>query len=268
MKLRHLVYVLLLFAAIGHGPVAQAEDKLPEYRIGPGDMVRIQVYQNADLTLETRVTENGTISYPLIGLVKIGGMTVGAAELTIANALKSGGFIKQPQVTIVPTLIRSNQISVLGQVGKPGRFPLETFNTHVSEMIAIAGGITATGADTVIITGLRGGVPFRKEIDVADIFLDGKLQEDITVSGGDVIYVHRMPLFYIYGEVQKPGSYRIERGMTIRQALAQGGGPTVRGSERRLSLFRRNGRNVTESSPNLNNIVRPDDVLFVGESLF
>jgi polysaccharide biosynthesis/export protein len=118
------------------------------------------------------------------------------------------------------------------------------------------------------LTGTRDGQSMRKEVDISGMFLDSKLQEDVPVTGGDVIYVHRMPVFYIYGEVQKPGSYRLERGMTVRQALAQGGGPTVRGTERRLNLFRKNGAATSESSPNLNNVVKPDDILFVGESLF
>ena len=89
------------------------------------------------------------------------------------------------------------------------------------------------------------------------------------MAGGDVIYVHRAPMFYIYGEVQRPGSYRVERGMTIRQALAQGGGPTPRGTERGLSVRRRNAEGDVETiSPNLNDPVRPDDVLHVRESLF
>ena len=258
--------VLVLAAACTLG--AHAQNRQPEYQIGPGDTIRILVYQNPDLTLETRVTENGSITFPLIGVVRIGGMTISSAELAIANALKSGGFVKQPQVGIVPTVIRSNQISVLGQVGHPGRFPLETFNTRISEMIAIAGGISATGSDTAILTGMRDGKPFRKEIDISGMFLDNKLEEDIIVAGGDVIYLHRMPMFYIYGEVQRPGSYRVERGMTIRQALTVGGGPTVRGTERRLTLHRRNVNGVAETTPNLNNLVRPDDVLYVGESLF
>ena len=268
MNIRRLFSTLILVLAAAFTLGAHAQNRQPEYQIGPGDAIRILVYQNPDLTLETRVTEAGNISFPLIGVVRIGGMTISSAELTIANALKSGGFIKQPQVTILPVQIRSNQISVLGQVGHPGRFPIETFNTRISEMIAIAGGITATGADTAILTGIRDGKPFRKEIDISGMFLDNKLEEDIVVAGGDVIYVHRMPMFYIYGEVQRPGSYRVERGMTIRQALTLGGGPTVRGTERRLTLHRRNSNSVAESTPNLNNLVRPDDVLYVGESLF
>ena len=84
-----------------------------------------------------------------------------------------------------------------------------------------------------------------------------------------MIYVYRMPIFYIYGEVQRPGSARVERGMTVRQALAQSGGPTVRGTERRLRLFRRDaGGNVESTTPGMNDPVRPDDVLYVNESLF
>jgi len=215
------------------------------------------------------VSERGTITYPLVGVVRIGGMTLGAAERTIAKALKDGGFIKQPEVNILPLQIRSSQVSVLGHVGHPGRFPLETFNTRISEMIAIAGGITSTGSDVVILSGERDGKPMRKEIDIPGLFLGKNLRNDVTVAGGDVIYVPRAPMFYIYGEVRRPGAYRIERGMTIRQALVEGGGPTARGTERGLQVYRTLGkRKVEKVTPNLNDPVEPEDVLYVGESLF
>jgi polysaccharide biosynthesis/export protein len=265
---RGIAYLLLVFAA-SFGIAAQAQDQQHQYRIGSGDTIRILVYQNPDLTLETRVTEVGTISYPLIGTVRIGGMTISSAEQAIAKALHSGGFIKHPQVTIDPVQIRSNQVSVLGQVVKPGRFPLETFNIRLSEMIAIAGGIAPTGADVVILTGKREGQAVRWEIDIVGLFLKNRLQDDVVVTGGDVIYVPRAPIYYIYGEVQRPGSYRIERGMTIRQALAQGGGLTPRGTERNLEVIRQgpDGK-IISLDPDLNAPVRPNDVLHVRESLF
>jgi len=265
---RWLSALLLVFAA-SFGLTALGQGKPPEYRVGPGDTIRILVFQNPDLTLETRVTEAGTVTYPLIGAVRIGGMTVGSAEQTIAKALQGGGYIKNPQVNIVPLQIRSNQVSVLGEVGKPGRYPLETFNVRASEMIAIAGGISPNGADVVVLTGTRDSQPFHKEIDVADLFQKKSQQADLPVSGGDVIYVPRAPMFYIYGEVQRPGSYRIQRGMTIRQALALGGGPTQRGSERNLAVFRPRPDGTIESiTPELNSMVQPADVLRVPESLF
>ena len=241
-----------------------------EYQLGAGDMIKIVVFQNPDLTVEARVTENGTISFPLIGEVKVGGMTISAAEQTIAKALKDGGFIQQPQVNIVLQQIRGYQVAVLGQVNRPGRFPLDTLNVRVSEMIAIAGGITvATGADVAVLTGTREGKPFRKEIDIASLFVDNKMQDDLVVAGGDVIFVQRAPLFYIYGEVQRPGSYRVERNMTVRQALAQGGGPTARGTERWLRLHRRGPDGKVEIlKPGFDDPVQSDDVIYVRESIF
>lgn len=242
-----------------------------DYQLGAGDSIKIVVFQNPDLTVETRVTENGTISFPLIGEVKVGGMTIPTAEQTIAKALKDGGFIQQPQVNIVLGQIRGYQVAVLGQVNRPGRFPLETTNIRVSEMIAIAGGITAaTGADTAVLTGMRAGRPFRKEIDITGMFADkNRLQDDVVVQGGDVIFVQRAPMFYIYGEVQRPGSYRVERNMTVRQALAQGGGPTIRGTERWLRLDRRRADGKVEIlRPGLNDPVQPEDVIYVRESIF
>jgi polysaccharide export outer membrane protein len=248
---------------------AHAQSVPIEYTLGPGDQIRITVFDNPNLTLETRVSEEGTITYPLIGKVKVGGMTVPLAQQSIAKALEDGRFIMRPQVNILPVQIRSNQVSVLGLVNHAGRFPLETFNTRVSEMIAIAGGIAPTGADIAILTGRREGKPYRKEIDIASLFLDRKTDEDVIVMGGDVIYVHRAPMFYIYGETQRPGSYRIERGMTLRQALVQAGGPTQRGTERSLRMYRRGADNqVRVITPSLNDAVEPDDVLYVGESLF
>jgi len=269
MTLRQTILTLAVIFLTAFVLRAQAQEKQPEYRLGPGDTVRIQVYQNPDLTLETRVTENGTITFPLIGSAKIGGLTVSAAERVIADALKSGGFIKQPQVTVMPVQIRSAQVSVLGQVNRPGRYPLETLNINVSEVLAIAGGIAPTGADVAIVTGTRDGKPFRKEIDIRGMFLDNKMQENVTVSNGDVIYVDRAPMLHIYGEVQKPGPLRLERNMTIRQALAEGGGPTARGSELNLSLHRRgpDGK-ITSTTANLKDLLKEDDIIYVNENMF
>jgi polysaccharide biosynthesis/export protein len=263
------VKAALLLACIALSLAARAQGERQEYRIGAGDSIRISVFQNPDLTLEARVSENGTITYPLVGTLKIGGLTISGAERVIADALRDGNFIKQPQVNILPLQIRSNQVSVLGQVGKAGRYPLETFDTRVSEMIAIAGGIAPGGGDLAILTGTRDGKPYRREIDVPALFLDKNPENDFAVAGGDVIFVPRAPVYYVYGEVQKPGSYRVERNMTLRQALAQGGGPTARGTERGLRIFRRGADGRVESlAPDLNALVQPNDVLYVGESLF
>ncbi len=262
------IFGLLAYLALA--AVANAQDKANnDYTLGPGDTIRVVVFQNPDLTLDTRVSEGGAITYPLIGSVQVGGLTINAAENRIAKGLKDGGFVQKPQVNIILNQVRGNQISVLGQVNRPGRFPLETFNTRVSDTLALAGGIAATGSDTVILTGIREGKQFRKEIDFPAIYIEGKQSEDLMVSGGDVIYVPRSPVYYIYGEAQRPGAYRIERGMTVQQALALGGGPTVRGTENRVRLHRRKADGSVENlSPEWNDPIQTDDILYVRESLF
>lgn len=240
-----------------------------DYALASGDAIRVQVFQNPDLTLETRVSESGTISYPLIGTVNLGGVSIGHAEKAIATALRTGGFLRDPQVSITLLQVRGNQVSVLGLVGRPGRYPLETANTRLSDMLAAAGGANPAGDDVAIVSGVRNGQPFQKKVDVAQLFLGHEWRNDIVVQGGDVVYVHRAPVFYIYGSAQRPGAYRIERGMTVMQALALGGGPTLRGSETRLRLHRQTaGAAPTEVVPQLTDTIQANDVLFVRESLF
>ncbi len=256
-----------LFAAIASTP-ALAQDRQFEDKLSAGDTVRVQVFQNPDLTLETRIQESGNITYPLIGAAKLAGLTIPQAEKVIAAALKAGGFMQQPQVSISQTQARRKQLSVLGAVGRPGQVPLEYTNTRLSDVLAVAGGIGGGGSDTVIITGQREGQPFRQEINVAAIYLDGKTANDILMAPGDVVYVHRAPVFYVYGEAQRPGSFRLERNMTFMQALVSAGGPSARGTEKRLRLHRQVGGVVKEMTPELNDLVQPDDVVYVRESLF
>jgi len=257
-------------------PIAYAttDTHRSDYTLASGDAIRVLVFQNPDLTLETRVNESGTITYPLIGSVTVGNMPIAQAEQVIANALKAGGFVQQPQVNIVLLQVRGNQVSILGAVNRPGRYPLESFNIKLSDMLANAGGInngigTISGADQVIVVGTRNGAPFRKEIDVPSMFLNNNPQDDIEVAAGDVIYVPTAPQYYIYGEAQRPGSFRIKRNMSIQQAVAEAGGPTMRGTERGMKLFRRNAKGELQTiSTKPTDLVQPDDVIFVTESLF
>jgi len=267
-RLFRIPHMLLAACLAFAGLTAHAQAKF-DYPLGSGDAIRVQVFQNPDLTIETRVSEKGTITYPLIGSVDLGGLSISVAEKKIADALQTGGFIQKPQVNIVLVQIRGNQVSVLGQVNRPGRFPLETTDTRVSDMLATAGGATTAGDDIIIVTGLRSGKPYRKQIDIPASLLSGNMDDDIVLQGGDRIYVHRAPVFYIYGEAQRPGSFRIERNMTIMQALAMGGGPTSRGTERRLRLSRKAADGtVQQIDAQLTDPVLPDDVIYVKESLF
>lgn len=318
------------------------------YLLGSGDMLKISVYNNPDLTLETRVSERGMITFPLIGEVQVEGMTASAAEKKIAKLLETGSFVKQPQVNLLVTQFQSKMISVLGSVLKPGRYPLERA-TNIADLLALVGGATADGSDlvtiigkdgkkeydlhnivgkaenaqnvplaggeivyvhardvsvmgqvnrpgkyavtggvrtlgdflsvagginpggsdTVTVTTFRNGKQNRFEVDIETLFRTGNNAANIELTSGDTVYVPRAPMVYIYGEVQRPGSFRIERNMTVIQALAQGGGPTARGTQRNIELHRRNTQGVVEKlKPALTDLVRQDDVLYVQESLF
>ncbi|HEV7478295.1 MAG TPA: polysaccharide biosynthesis/export family protein, partial [Burkholderiales bacterium] len=164
-----MLQVLLLVGTLPFA-FAQDNDRLAQYRLGAGDSIRISVFQNPNLTLETRVGEDGAITYPLIGRMALGGTTIAEAERSITRALDSGNFIREPQVTILLLQTRSAQVSVLGLVNRAGRYPLDTVNVRVSEMIAIAGGVATAGGDTAILTGERAGKSFRREIDIAKLF--------------------------------------------------------------------------------------------------
>lgn len=278
LYLKSLLVVVLALSALTAESANQSEATViqnGDYTLASGDAIRVLVFQNPDLTLDTRVNESGTITYPLIGSVKVGGMPIAQAESAIAAALKAGGFVQQPQVNIVLVQVRGNQVSVLGEVNRPGRFPLESFNVKLSDMLANAGGInsnigpTGGGGDKVIVVGTRNGTAFRKEIDVRSVFVNNNPQDDIELAAGDVIYVPSAPQYYIYGEAQRPGSFRIKRNMSIQQAVAEAGGPTVRGTERGMKVYRRSADGELQTiSTKPTDMVQPDDVIFVTESLF
>jgi polysaccharide export outer membrane protein len=135
----------------------------------------------------------------------------------------------------------------------------------LAQVLALAGGVQFDGSDIITVINQSG----RVEYDFRNIFKKGDDSQNISLVGGETIYVPRAPMFYIYGEAQRPGSYRIERDMTVMQALAMGGGPTPRGTQRGVKLHRRNANGVVEVlKPNLTDDVKPDDVLYINESLF
>jgi polysaccharide export outer membrane protein len=262
-----LLFLLATALSLAVGVNAHAQKK--DYQLGAGDVVKITVFQNPDLTTETRVSESGAITFPLVGEVQVGGLPTSEAEKRLAQRLKDGGFVQQAQVNIVVKEFKSVQVSVLGQVNRPGRYPVEGAVNKITDMLALAGGVTPIGGDTLTLVTTRSGKEQRMEIDLPAMFNSGDFSKDMAVSNGDLIFVPRAELFYIYGEVQKPGGYRLERNMTVMQALSVGGGLTVRGTERRVKLHRRDeSGKVTVWQPKLTDFVRSDDVIYVNESFF
>lgn len=239
------------------------------YRLGPGDMIRIAVYQSTDLSLETRLTEAGTISYPLLGTVHLGGLTLPEAEGKLAKALQQGGLLRNPQVSILVTQVRANQVNVLGMVGRPGRYPLDVAGMRLTEVLALVGGVLEGGGDTLVLLSQRHGTLQRFEIDVPVLFSGSGLANDMEIMPSDVIWVDRAPQLYMTGEIGRPGTLRLTRNMTLRQALAAAGGLTQRGTLRGLTIHRYTPKGMVEIvNPSLDELPQDGDVIVIQESWF
>ena len=257
-----LAAVLLTFVA-----QAQPSDSR-DYVLGAGDVVRITVFEHPDMATEARISEGGKIRFPLVGEVSIGGLSVSGAEGRIAEQLRSGGYVKRPEVSIIVVQFRGQQASVLGQVNRPGRYPIEG-PTKLSDLLAIAGGVALGGADQIMLTRKVNGKLSRMEVNQVAAFQAGELSLDIPIENGDVLFVGRAPQFYIHGEVQRPGSFRLESNMTVAQALAIGGGVTPRGSDREIRVTRRDSSGKPMiTSPKPTDLVMADDVLVANPAQF
>jgi polysaccharide biosynthesis/export protein len=235
--------------------------------LGMGDMVRITVFRNPDLTTEARVSERGTILFPMIGEVPVGGLTPAQAGARIAEKLRNGRYVVNPEVTVSIAQVNSRQVSVLGNVNKPGRYPLDSVNVRLTDLIATAGGVAPTGADLVTIVSATNGKKI--DVDLASMFRNGDLTKNLELQAGDTVYVHRAPMVYVYGEVQKGGAYRLEPHMTVMQAIAVASGITPRGTDRGVKITRKHANGAVQNiDARLTDVVQADDVIYVRESLF
>jgi polysaccharide export outer membrane protein len=239
------------------------------YALGTGDVVRVSVFQQPDMTTETRVSEAGTITVPLLGPVAVGGGTAKQAEARIAAQLRSRGFVRDPQVNVTLMQFKSKQVSVLGYVSRPGRFALEEGSYRLTDVLALAGGALPDSADVVTLVRVVDGKSRKYDIDLPALFKSGDFSQNPEVIAGDSIYVARAPTFYIYGEVNRPGVYRMEKDMTLMQALSMGGGITLRGTEKNIQIRRRDGSGKYATMAGaLTDPLQANDVIFVRESLF
>jgi polysaccharide biosynthesis/export protein len=239
-----------------------------EVVLGGGDVVRVSVFGNPDLAVETRVSESGFITMPLVGQVAVAGLSTAMAEKKIATMLEHGGFVKNPQVNLFISALNSQQVSVLGHVNRAGRYPVDG-RRSVLDLLALAGGVSQDGGDIVSVIHKRDGKVVKDQVDTAELITNADLSANFEVQGGDIIFVERAPRFYIYGEVQRPGALRLERQMTVLQALSAGGGLTARGTERGLRVKRRDQTGKMQTiDVKGDDLLQPDDVVYVKESLF
>lgn len=255
----------LLAAVLWIAPGAGARAEGADYVLGAGDLVRVSVFGYPDMTADVRVDEFGSIRYALVGSLPVEGRSTREVEGLLARRLADEGFIRNAQVSVLITEYTSRKVAVMGEVAKPGQYPL-TQNKKVLDILAEAGGaVTGMASENAVLLRADGS---KVPVDLFELF-QGNPEHNVAVAPGDTLYVPRASQFYVYGEVQRPGTYRLERSMTVSQAISAGGGLTPRGTERRATVKRRAGAGEEiEVAVRGSDRLQPDDVLIIKESLF
>lgn len=228
---------------------------VPEgYRLGPNDVIRIQVYGEEDLSVETKVEGDGRITYPLLGLLKVGGFTVQELQQDLTAKLEAG-YVRHPKLTV--TIARHRNLYVGGEVKLPGGYPYEQGLT-VQKAIALAGGLSDKADKQSIIVTHPGAVA--PEI----VSLHG----DAAIGPDDLVTVAQARKFYINGEVHRAGDYLYEKDLTLHKAVTMAGGFTDKASTSRAKVIRK-VEGLEQIVPvDLHDIIFPDDIIVVPRSFF
>ncbi len=256
--MRHTVIRLVglaLIAMVLAGAVTTAYSELQQtYRLGPNDVIRVQVFGEDDLSVERAVDGDGTITFPLLGALSVGGRTVQEFQDELTARLRAG-YVRHPKVTVF--IVKHRNFTVSGEVRKPGGFEYREGVT-VQEALALAEGFTEkANRNEVMVTRLNGGSG--QTVPVA---------LDALVLPNDLIIVPQAPRLYLNGEVRRPGDYMYEKGLTIHKAITMAGGFTEKASENRTKVLRMiNGQEET-IPVKLDDLVHPNDIIVVPQRFF
>lgn len=260
---RYIVLFAFTILFLGYWNIANAD-----YKIGAGDVLSISVYGDDNLKSEIRVSAEGRITFPLIGAIPVADKSTFQVEKMISRLLAEGRYINNAQVTVNIQDYNSQQVSVLGHINKPARYPLKS-KTSLLEVIAMAGGIKDSGDDRVVITRKNNGKAEKQVVDLYALLSSSSENKSFEIQPGDIIYIPKKPLFYIYGQVQHPGGYPVERELTVVKALSLGGGLTPRGTQRGVIIKRKDKDGIVqEIDVELTDSVFKDDVVLIDERLF
>jgi len=245
-----------------------------DYVIGENDVLRVTVYDHPDLTSLVRVSANGTIMFPLIGRVSVADLSVDGVEKRLRDLL-ADGYIVNPIVSVFIEDYRSRKVTILGEVAKPGLYEL-TGDSTLLEIISKAGGLTPGAGERAVIKralpNAKGGETSDESgtiaIDMNRLVEEGDNTLNLSVDDGDSIYIPRAGNFFVTGEVERPGSYKYEEGLTVLKAITTASGFTSKAARGKVRLIRRVDGVDTTVRVNMDDPVRPDDVLDVPTSFF
>lgn len=252
---------LLCFTAL-----AAAQD----YVVGEGDVLKIVVYENDDLTTTVRVSGENEIVVPLIGRVEVNGLSISQIADKIKNLL-ADGYLVDPHVSIFIEEFRSRNITVLGEISKPGLYELRE-ETTLLELLSKAGGVNENaGSQAIIKRRQHSGENTLKiiRIDLQRLLEEGDITADMTLRDQDSIFIPKADLFYINGQVQKPAAYKCGPETTLHKAVTMAGGFTDIASRSRIKIIRNeNGKKTVLSRAEMDESILPDDIIVVPESFF
>lgn len=229
------------------------------YVVGRDDVIEVKLIGGADYGGRVRVQADGSIELPMIGKVQAAEHTTAELSQQIRNQLKAGGYFADPIVSVEVVAYSARYVTVLGAVGTPGLVPMNRAY-RISEILAKVGGVREGAADYIVLRSEKGE---EKHLAIRDL-ATGDLTQDPYVLAGDKIYAPLAETFYIYGQVKGPGGFALMSGMTVRQAIARGGGLTDSGSDKKVQVTRAGKKMKLK----LDDKVEPGDVLVVGERLF
>jgi polysaccharide biosynthesis/export protein len=237
--------------------------------LGQGDLLEMNVYGIPELSQRARVSNTGDVYLPLIDRVHVAGITVEEAQTTIEKLLSDGGFVRNPHVTILVTESSSALVSVLGEVAKPGVYPV-IGPRRLYDVISAAGGLTEKAGKNVSIA-------HRNEPDSPKtITLSDKLKQDsqsnVLIQPGDTLVVERAGAFFVVGDVVHPSGFIMDaENLTVLKAMALAGGPTRSASLNKAFLIRRTADGVKQTQVPLKKIMKsesPDVAMQVEDILF
>jgi polysaccharide export outer membrane protein len=245
------------------------------YEIGATDILGIKVFGEDALSNNYTVDSDGSITFPLVGRVQVAGKTTRQIEEHLVKLL-DGDYLKRPQISVEIAQFRSRSIFVLGEVKNPGRYTIQGPQTLL-EVIAHAGSTTPTASNTIIVQRYKEGIATAvstaalpgdpRAAEVLRVSLDdlreGKLNANIILQDSDTIIVPPADRFYVTGFVKQPGSFVLRSNMTVRQAIAEAGGITERGSNRRIKIVRKVGDKEVELDADMSDLVKPNDTIRV-----
>lgn len=241
-----------------------------DYMVGEEDVLKITVYDHPDLTAVARVSGDGLITLPLIGAVKVTGLSTSQISQKLTELL-SDGYIVDPHVSVFVEEFKSRKTIIMGQVNKPGVYALSG-NTTFLELLSKAGGLTKEAGDKAIIKR-KIASPVKQEsiitIDLKKLLEEGDTSSDVLLMDSDNVYVAKAGVFYITGEVKKPDAYKCEEGTTVIKAATMAGGFTDKASHGRIKVIRKvHGKEKIIDKAEMDEPVLPDDIIVVPESFF